>query len=59
MGSFTKKAFMPTMRSLVESGLSCDEVKRLVKIPTMWAAKITGEEIDKRTVASSGKGLRG
>ena len=32
----------------VETGLSYDEVKRAVKIPTTWGAKITGEEFQVR-----------
>src|SRR4051794_1028463 len=33
MGGFFAAVFLPTMKRLVEAGLSYDEVKRLVKIP--------------------------
>jgi hypothetical protein len=32
------------MKKLVETGKSYDEVKRLVKIPSTWGAKISGEQ---------------
>ena len=48
MGKFFKDAFLPTMTKLVEAGLSYDEVKRLVKIPTTWGAKITSEQFEER-----------
>ncbi len=48
MGGFFEKVFLPTMKQLVEVGLSYDEVKRLVKIPTTWGAKITGEQFVER-----------
>ncbi len=44
MGGFFGDVFLPTLKKLVESGLSYDEVKRLVKIPTTWGAKISGEQ---------------
>ena len=40
--------FLPRLRKLVEAGLSYDEVKRLVKIPSTWGAKITGEQFRER-----------
>ncbi len=49
MGKFFEDAFLPTLKKLVEAGLSYDEVKRLVKIPTTWGAKITGEQFEERT----------
>ena len=48
MGEFFDDVFLPTMKKLVEAGLSYDEVKRLVKIPTTWGAKITGEQFRER-----------
>ncbi|HMB05544.1 MAG TPA: hypothetical protein VKP69_17640 [Isosphaeraceae bacterium] len=48
MGGFFDEVFLPTMKKLVEAGLSYDDVKRLVKIPTTWGAKITGEEFRQR-----------
>ena len=51
MGEFFDDVFLPTMKKLVEAGLSYDEVKRLVKIPATWGAKITGEQFRERTSA--------
>jgi membrane peptidoglycan carboxypeptidase len=42
MGEFFSEVFLPSLKKLVEAGLSYDEVKRLVKIPTTWGAKIKG-----------------
>ena len=55
MGGFFDDVFLPTMKKLVEAGLSYDEVKRLVKIPTTWGAKITGEQFRER----ASKALKG
>ena len=49
MAVFFDDEFLPNMRKLVEAGLSYDDVKRLVKIPTTWGAKITGEQFKQRT----------
>jgi hypothetical protein len=51
MGDFFASVFLPTLRRLVESGLSYDEVKRLVKIPGTWGAKISGEQFKEKTDA--------
>jgi hypothetical protein len=51
MGGFFDEVFLPTMKKLVEAGLSYDEVKRLVKIPTTWGAKISGEQFQERVQA--------
>jgi hypothetical protein len=40
MGRFFDDVFLPMMKRLVAAGLSYDDVKRLVKIPSTWAAKI-------------------
>jgi hypothetical protein len=48
MGGFFDDVFLPTMKKLVESRLSFDEVKRVVKIPTTWGAKISGEQFRER-----------
>jgi hypothetical protein len=48
MGDFFDEVFLPVMRKLVEAGKSYDEVKRLVKIPSTWGAKITGEQFKER-----------
>ena len=52
MGGFFKKTFLPTMKKLVKADLSYDEVKKLVKIPTTWGAKISGETFQERVTAS-------
>jgi len=44
LGKFFGKTFLPTMKKLVRSGLTYDEVKRLLKIPATWGAKIQGEQ---------------
>jgi hypothetical protein len=48
MGDFFEKVFFPAMRKLVKAGLSYDEVKRLVKIPSTWGAKIGGKQFRER-----------
>jgi hypothetical protein len=48
MGKFFDDVFLPMIKKLVEAGLSYDEVKRVVKIPSIWGAKITGEEFRDR-----------
>ena len=48
MGGFFGDVFLPMIKKLVEAGLSYDEVKRLVKIPTTWGAKISGEQFRER-----------
>lgn len=48
MGSFFENEFLPAMKNLVGEGMSYDEVKRLVRIPRLWGAKITGEQFIKR-----------
>ncbi|SIN88625.1 hypothetical protein SAMN05444166_1444 [Singulisphaera sp. GP187] len=48
MGEFFDDVLLPTVRKLVEVGLSYDEVKRLLKIPATWGAKISGEGFDER-----------
>jgi hypothetical protein len=53
MGGFFDEVFLPTMKKLVEAGLSYDEVKRLIKIPATWGAKITGARFKERAAAAS------
>ena len=48
LGGFFDKVFLPTMKKLVEAELSYDEVKRVVKIPTTWGAKISGSSFGSR-----------
>ena len=51
IGGFFEKTFLPTMKKLVESGLSYDDLKRMLKIPATWGAKISGEQFRERTMA--------
>ena len=51
MGGFFGKTFLPNMKKLVKDGLGYDEVKKLVKIPTTWGAKISGETFEERVRA--------
>jgi hypothetical protein len=51
MGKFFNDDFLLTLKKLVEAGLSYDEVKRIIKIPATWGAKISGEQFRERTSA--------
>jgi hypothetical protein len=51
MGEFFDDVFLPSIKKLVEAGKSYDEVKRLVKIPSTWGAKISGEHLRERVDA--------
>jgi hypothetical protein len=51
MGEFFDDVFLSSMKKLVEAGLTYDEVKRLVKIPTTWGAKITSKQFEDRVEA--------
>ena len=51
MGKFFDDVFLPSLKKLVEADCSYDDVKRLVKIPTTWGAKITGEQFEDRVNA--------
>jgi hypothetical protein len=55
MGESFEDVFLPVMKRLIGAGLSYDEVKRLVKIPTTWGAKISGEQFRER----ASEGLNG
>ncbi len=48
MGKFFEDEFLPSLKKLVEAHRSYEDVKRLVKIPTTWGAKITGEQFQER-----------
>ncbi len=56
MGRFFVDVFLPAMTKLVEAGLSYDEVKRLLKIPTTWGAKISAKQFKERTSGYLGSG---
>ena len=49
MGKFFADEFLPTIKKLVEAGMSYNEVKRLVKIPATWGAKISETQFRERT----------
>jgi hypothetical protein len=51
MGEFFEEVFLPDIKKLVEAGKYYDEVKRLVKIPSTWGAKISGEQFKERVSA--------
>jgi hypothetical protein len=59
LGEFFNKVFLPLMTRLVEAELSYDEVKRLVKIPGTWGAKISGEQFRERVSGFLSKSRRG
>jgi hypothetical protein len=48
LGGFFGMTFLPAMKKLVKADLSYDEVKKIVKIPATWGAKISGEKFEKR-----------
>src|SRR5271167_1313091 len=48
MGKFFDDVFLPTIKKLVEAHRSYEDVKRLVKIPSTWGAKISGEQFQER-----------
>jgi len=47
------------MKKLVEAGLSYADLKRAVKIPKTWGAKIGGERFRERAAEALKKGSRG
>ena len=51
MGSFFDDVFLPNLKKLVEAGLSYDKVKSVVRIPSTWGAKISGEQFEDRVSA--------
>ncbi|WP_165253350.1 hypothetical protein [Paludisphaera soli] len=51
MGTYFEETFLPALKKLAGAGLSYDEVKRLVKIPRVWGAKLSGEKFKERAVA--------
>jgi hypothetical protein len=48
MGEFFEKTFLPAIKKMVEASMSYDEVKRRLKTPSTWGAKITGEQFKER-----------
>jgi hypothetical protein len=51
MGEFFGEVFLSSIKKLVQAGLSYDDVKRLVKIPSTWGAKVTGQQFEDRVNA--------
>jgi hypothetical protein len=52
MGEFFGDVFLPMMKKLVRAGLSYEQVKRAVDIPSRWGAKISGEQFRERATAA-------
>jgi hypothetical protein len=48
MGGFFDDVFLPTMKTLVEAGLSYEEVKRLLNIPSTWGRRSAESSSRKR-----------
>jgi hypothetical protein len=59
MGDFFGGVFLPAMKKLVVAGLSYDEVKRVLKIPAAWGAKIGGEQFVERAQGPVGRAKKG
>jgi hypothetical protein len=51
LGRFFDEVFLPVMKTFAKGGLGYDEVKRVVKIPALWGAKISGEQFKERAAA--------
>jgi hypothetical protein len=52
MGDFFDDVFLPAVKKLVRAGLSYDEVKKAVDIPSRWGAKISGEQFKEQADAA-------
>ncbi|MFO0907428.1 MAG: hypothetical protein U0794_03555 [Isosphaeraceae bacterium] len=52
LGPFFEEVFLPTMKRFVQRGLSYDEVKKAVKIPATWGAKLRGTQFRERAEAA-------
>src|SRR4051812_9755486 len=48
LGDFFDDVLLPGLKTLVEAGLSYDEVKKVRKIPATWGAKIGGDKFRER-----------
>ncbi len=51
LGDFFHEVFLPSVKKLVEAGLSSEEVKRLLTIPSTRGAEITGQLFQERVDA--------
>jgi hypothetical protein len=59
MGGFYSKAFLPVMRNLVDAALTYPAVKVAVGIPSVWGAKISGQQFQVRAAEALEKQTRG
>jgi len=50
LGKYFDTTLLPAIKGLVEAGLSYEDVKRLIRIPATWGAKISGEEFKRRAI---------
>jgi hypothetical protein len=48
MGRFFDAVFLPALKDAIARGLSYDDVKRIVRIPSTWGAKISGVQFQER-----------
>ncbi|WP_406698030.1 hypothetical protein V5E97_04170 [Singulisphaera sp. Ch08] len=48
MDGFFEEVVLPTLKTLAEARLSYDKMKRLVKLPSTWEAKISGKPFRER-----------
>jgi hypothetical protein len=48
LGPFFDDVFLPAMKEFVQAGFDYDEVKKALKIPTTWGAKIRGTQFQER-----------
>jgi hypothetical protein len=56
MGKFFDDVFLPAMKGFVEAHLSYEDVKRLLRIPAGWGAKISGQQFRERASEALKKG---
>jgi hypothetical protein len=48
LGTFFVNTFLPAMKKLVAAELSYVDVKRIVRIPATWGAKLTEDQFEER-----------
>jgi hypothetical protein len=51
MGDYFHRVFLPVMQQLVAADLSYNEVKRILRIPGTWGAKISGSAFEASAAA--------
>jgi hypothetical protein len=56
LGDFFAETFLPAMKEFVQAHFSYVEVKKTVKIPTTWGAKISGQQFQERAADALRKG---